>query len=57
MCKQYFTPNKSQICNYCLTEKYKLLDMRRYTTDDCYGIPYILEEDVLKLIDEFEVEK
>ncbi|GAF70701.1 unnamed protein product [marine sediment metagenome] len=49
-----FTPNKSQICNICLQKKYKLLDMQRYVTDDCYSIVYILEEDVLKLIDEFE---
>lgn len=52
-CKN-FTSNKSQICDICLQKKYKLLDMRRYVTHDCYHIVYIHEEDVLKLIDEFE---
>lgn len=54
---EHFTPNKSQICNYCLTKKYKLLNMQRYVTDDCYGITYILEEDILKLLDKLEVKK
>jgi len=52
-CKN-FTPNESQICNICLQKKYKLLDMQRYVTNDCYSVVYILEEDVLKLIDKFE---
>ena len=54
-CNSSYTSNKSQICDICLRKKYKLLDMQQYVTDDCYSVVYILEEDVLKLIDKFEV--
>ena len=54
---EHFTPNKSQICDYCLQGKYKLLDMKLHVDDGCYGTTYILLEDVLKLIDKFEAKK